>query len=55
MIVWTVRLCLAAFICWTASMPGEECYIAPHIWVMLLLWYRYAMGSGDIFLNIFHK
>jgi hypothetical protein len=30
---WFVRGCVAAFALWTMSMPGTECYIAPHYWL----------------------
>jgi len=43
MFVWIVRLCIFSFMFWTMSIPGTECYIAPHYWAIAVLWYWYAM------------
>lgn len=36
-----LRIAIGSFALWTMSIPGTECYIAPHIWagIALLYWY----------------
>lgn len=56
MFLWTFRLCLFAFMAWTMSIPGTECYIAPPIWAGIVLLYFYSIrGSRDVIFNIFYE
>jgi hypothetical protein len=42
MFMWILRLCLWAFMLWTMSIPGTECYISPQIWSLIVLTYWFC-------------
>jgi hypothetical protein len=42
MFTWILRLCLWAFMLWTMSIPGTECYISPQIWSLIVLTYWFC-------------